>query len=185
MTQTVSEGCGGGGESICWGVSLGFFFLHFPPCGYNRTTLTDTLHEDLRVFCTHSIVHTLDGYRDWRMSNESSTVKLFCEGMCGTGGKNPVIPDLSFRRKCEVNFTSSRLALLGRTPGTHWIGGWVGLRAGLDILEKNESCFPCRESNRDLAGRSLAHCIDSDNQMYYVILRVRVRTQFIKTRFPQ
>jgi hypothetical protein len=23
-----------------------------------------------------------------------------------------------------------------RDPGTHWIGGWVGLRAGLDDLEK-------------------------------------------------
>jgi hypothetical protein len=21
-------------------------------------------------------------------------------------------------------------------PGTHWIGGWVGLRAGLDAVEK-------------------------------------------------
>jgi hypothetical protein len=25
-----------------------------------------------------------------------------------------------------------------RAPGTHWIGGWVGLRAGLDDLEKRE-----------------------------------------------
>jgi hypothetical protein len=23
------------------------------------------------------------------------------------------------------------------TPGTHWIGGWVGSRAGLDNVEKN------------------------------------------------
>jgi hypothetical protein len=23
-----------------------------------------------------------------------------------------------------------------RTPGTHWIGGWVGPRAGLDYVEK-------------------------------------------------
>jgi hypothetical protein len=23
-----------------------------------------------------------------------------------------------------------------KAPGTHWIGGWVGLRAGLDDLEK-------------------------------------------------
>jgi hypothetical protein len=25
-----------------------------------------------------------------------------------------------------------------RAPGTHWIGGWVDLRAGLDDLEKRE-----------------------------------------------
>jgi hypothetical protein len=24
------------------------------------------------------------------------------------------------------------------TPGTHWIGGWVGPRAGLDDLEKRK-----------------------------------------------
>jgi hypothetical protein len=25
-----------------------------------------------------------------------------------------------------------------RAPGTHWIGGWVNLRAGLDNLEKRK-----------------------------------------------
>jgi hypothetical protein len=25
-----------------------------------------------------------------------------------------------------------------RAPGTHWIGGWVGLRAGLDDVEKRK-----------------------------------------------
>jgi hypothetical protein len=25
-----------------------------------------------------------------------------------------------------------------RAPGTHWIGGWVDLRAGLDDLEKRK-----------------------------------------------
>jgi hypothetical protein len=24
------------------------------------------------------------------------------------------------------------------TPGTYWIGGWVGLRAGLDAVEKGK-----------------------------------------------
>jgi hypothetical protein len=29
--------------------------------------------------------------------------------------------------------------LLGeRTPGTHWIGGWVDLRSGLDDVEKRK-----------------------------------------------
>jgi hypothetical protein len=26
----------------------------------------------------------------------------------------------------------------GRAPGTHWIGGWVGPRAGLDYMEKRK-----------------------------------------------
>jgi hypothetical protein len=35
----------------------------------------------------------------------------------------------------------------GRAPGTHWIGGWVVPRAGLDDVEK--SLDPTRDSNSD------------------------------------
>jgi hypothetical protein len=28
------------------------------------------------------------------------------------------------------------------TPGSHWIGGWVGPRTGLDAVEKKESVVP-------------------------------------------
>jgi hypothetical protein len=37
-------------------------------------------------------------------------------------------------------------------PGTHWIGGWVGPRAGLDMVSKRPS--PCRESNPDRPAHS-------------------------------
>jgi hypothetical protein len=33
-----------------------------------------------------------------------------------------------------------------RNPGTHWIGSWVGPRAGLDAVAKRKIPFPCRES---------------------------------------
>jgi hypothetical protein len=36
-----------------------------------------------------------------------------------------------------------------RTPGTHWIGGWVGLRAGLDAGVRRKILCPCRGSNLD------------------------------------
>jgi len=39
-----------------------------------------------------------------------------------------------------------------RTPGTHWIGGWVGLRAGLDTEAREKILCLFRESN---AGRSV------------------------------
>jgi hypothetical protein len=36
-----------------------------------------------------------------------------------------------------------------RTPGTHWIGGWVGLRDGLNAGARRKILCPCRESNLD------------------------------------
>jgi hypothetical protein len=35
----------------------------------------------------------------------------------------------------------------GRAPGTHWIGDWVGLKAGLDAVEKRKISCACQESN--------------------------------------
>jgi hypothetical protein len=34
-----------------------------------------------------------------------------------------------------------------RTPGTHWTGGWVGPRAGLDTEARGRIRCPCRGSN--------------------------------------
>jgi hypothetical protein len=36
-----------------------------------------------------------------------------------------------------------------RATGTHWIGGWVGSRAGLDTLSNRKIPIPRRESNPD------------------------------------
>jgi len=32
-------------------------------------------------------------------------------------------------------------------PGTRWIGGWLGLRAGLDLVVQRKIPIPCWESN--------------------------------------
>jgi hypothetical protein len=37
----------------------------------------------------------------------------------------------------------------GRPIGTHWTGGWVGLRAGLDTEDRGKIICPCRGSNPD------------------------------------
>jgi hypothetical protein len=34
-----------------------------------------------------------------------------------------------------------------RAPDTHWIGVWVGPRAGLDAVKKIKIPSPCRDSN--------------------------------------
>jgi hypothetical protein len=37
-----------------------------------------------------------------------------------------------------ISFTPQTLYLMERTPGTHWRGGWVSPRAGLDDVEKRK-----------------------------------------------
>jgi hypothetical protein len=32
-------------------------------------------------------------------------------------------------------------------PGTHWIGGWVGPRANLDVVVKRKVLSPCQDLN--------------------------------------
>jgi hypothetical protein len=34
-----------------------------------------------------------------------------------------------------------------RAPGTHWKGGWMGPRAGLDAVSKRNTSSPRRDSN--------------------------------------
>jgi hypothetical protein len=41
-----------------------------------------------------------------------------------------------------LSFTLSRVTPRGRALGVHWIGGWVGPRAGLDAAEKRKSLAP-------------------------------------------
>jgi hypothetical protein len=40
-----------------------------------------------------------------------------------------------------------RFIARGRTPGTHWIGDWVGPRACLEGVVKRKIPSPCRDSN--------------------------------------
>jgi len=40
-----------------------------------------------------------------------------------------------------------RFTPMDRTPGTHWIGGWVGPGAVLDMVSKGKILSPRQESN--------------------------------------
>jgi hypothetical protein len=43
--------------------------------------------------------------------------------------------DLATRWRLMVRFKPVAVYRKERDPGTHWIGGWVGPRAGLDAVE--------------------------------------------------
>jgi hypothetical protein len=54
---------------------------------------------------------------------------------------------LGTRTRWVVSFRPRPLYPLGNSPGTNWIGGWVGPRAGLDEVVNTKIPRPCRESN--------------------------------------
>jgi hypothetical protein len=49
-----------------------------------------------------------------------------------------------------------------RAPGTHWIGGWVGLRAGLNDLEKRKFLTPPGLELRPLGRPARSNCPGCD-----------------------
>jgi hypothetical protein len=54
----------------------------------------------------------------------------------GSGCRDTHFRDLGTSWRWVVHFTFRPLYSRGRIPGTHWIRGWVDLRAGLGDLEK-------------------------------------------------
>jgi hypothetical protein len=58
-----------------------------------------------------------------------------------------IILNLGTRWRRIVSVTPRPLYPGERNPGTHWIGGWVGSKVGLDAVEKRKISYPCRESN--------------------------------------
>jgi hypothetical protein len=68
------------------------------------------------------------------------------EGVLGSGGIAPRILDLGTRWRWSASRPSC-FTPRERARGTQWIGGWVGLKAGLDtvVKKKNPSLF--KDSN--------------------------------------
>jgi hypothetical protein len=57
----------------------------------------------------------------------------------GVGGIAPPILNLGNRLTQVDSFTSQPVHPGEKNPGTQWIEGWVGLRAGLDAVAKQKS----------------------------------------------
>jgi hypothetical protein len=64
-----------------------------------------------------------------------------------------------------------------RTPGTHWIGGWVGLRTSLDAGARRKILCPRRGSNLDHPARSqIMYCLSYRGSIYFInILNIGIR----------
>jgi len=59
----------------------------------------------------------------------------------------PLILNVDARWTSMVKITPRPPYPLAKEPGTHWIGRWVGTRAGVSVLGKTKiSCF-CRITN--------------------------------------
>jgi hypothetical protein len=57
------------------------------------------------------------------------------------------ILDLGVRWRWVASFTALPCYPWETAPGTHWTGGWMGPRAGVDIMEKRRVSFPYWESD--------------------------------------
>jgi hypothetical protein len=76
-----------------------------------------------------------------------------------------------------VSFTLQPLHPRERTPSTHWIGGWVGPRAGLDNVEKRKFLtLPGIEHYSFMASRvSETQCTRIDGPIWEATLYIRMQ----------
>jgi hypothetical protein len=47
-----------------------------------------------------------------------------------------------------------------KNPGTHWIGGWVDTRDGLDVLDNRQISYPYRNLKPEPPGPKSSHYTD-------------------------
>jgi hypothetical protein len=65
---------------------------------------------------------------------------LHHEGVWGSGGIDPHFLDLGTSWRWVVSFTPLPHYSQGTASSTHWVGGWLGPRVGLNTAQKKESC---------------------------------------------
>jgi hypothetical protein len=75
---------------------------------------------------------------------------------------------------------TGRFTPMDRAPGKHWIGGWVGPRAGLDTMSKRKIPSPCWESNPDdpIAQSVASHYTDWAIPAIIIIILIIIMLRF-------
>ena len=71
----------------------------------------------------------------------------FMKAYRGRKGTAPLSLTLITRFRLSDSIRPQQLYSLGEVPGTHCIGGWVGSRTGLEVLEKRKSLAICHNWN--------------------------------------
>jgi hypothetical protein len=76
-----------------------------------------------------------------------------------SGCEDPHFLDLGISWRWVVSFTPQPLYPQGKIPGTHWIGGWVDPRAGMDDVKKRKFLTLLEHELRSL-GCPACRCTD-------------------------
>jgi hypothetical protein len=94
--------------------------------------------------------------------------------MCGSGGVTPPFLTSTQDGSQSSALRSGHFTSRERAPGTHWIRGWVGPRAGLDAVgQRKISPLPGIEFGRPARSPSL-FCFSNSNYLSIVISEISV-----------
>jgi hypothetical protein len=99
-----------------------------------------------------------------------------------SGGIAPRILNLGARWRWVVSFT---LRPRERTPGTHWTGGWMGLRASLDAIAKRKIPSPWTPVVQPVAKRCTGWAIRLPKRTLFVPERCVVIFQVVNPKIVE
>jgi hypothetical protein len=88
----------------------------------------------------------------------------------GSGCIDPHFLHLDTSWRLVVCFTPQPFYPQGNIPGTHWIGGWVGPRAGLDDVGKRKFLILLELELRHLAHPAHSYTDYDISAIKYVVL---------------
>jgi len=71
------------------------------------------------------------------------------EDVFGNEGIAQRILNLITRWRKVIGFTLQPLYPQGKSPSTHWIGVWVGLKAGMDVMVRRKQPFTAPAGNQN------------------------------------
>jgi hypothetical protein len=101
-----------------------------------RLKMPHCLHRSVHFPTSHVLVNFLSERVKLSLCLTSSALRH--EGVWRSGCVDPHFVDLRTGWRRVVSFTPRPLYTRERAPSTHWIGGWVSHRAGLDDVEKRK-----------------------------------------------